>query len=99
VEVGISYDSDLEKVEKVTLEVMQEIAQLLQPHLGEYQPLILYRKFDYYSILLTVYLKVVEEEFFQHLTIKHEFIKLLHRRYRQEGITIPYPIFFFLYPH
>ncbi len=94
VEVGISYDSDLEKVEKVTLEVMQEIAQLLQPHLGDYQPLIRYGKFDYYSILLTVYLKVVEEEFFQHLTIKHEFIKLLHRRYQQEGIKLPYPIFF-----
>jgi small-conductance mechanosensitive channel len=92
--VGISYDSDLEKVEKVTLEVMQEIAQLLQPHLGNYKPLILYRKFDYYSIVLTVYLKVVEEEFFQHLTIKHEFIKLLHRRYQQEGIKIPYPILF-----
>jgi small-conductance mechanosensitive channel len=66
----------------------------LQPNLADYQPLILYRKFDYYSILLTVYLKVVEEEFFQHLTIKHEFIKLLHRRYQQEGIKLPYPIFF-----
>ena len=94
VEVGISYDSDLEKVEKVTLEVMQEIAQLLQPHLGNYKPLILYGKLDYYSIVLTVYLKVVEEEFFQHLTIKHEFIKLLHRRYQQEGIKLPYPILF-----
>jgi small-conductance mechanosensitive channel len=94
VEVGISYDSDLEKVEKVTLEVMQEIAQLLQPQLGDYQPFIRYHKFDYYSIVLTVYLKVVEEEFFQHLTIKHEFIKLLHRRYQQEGIKIPYPILF-----
>jgi small-conductance mechanosensitive channel len=94
VEIGVSYDSDLEKVEKVTLEVMQEIAVSLQPYLTDYQPLIRYRKFDYYSILLTVYLKVVEEDFFEHLTIKHEFIKLLHRRYQQEGIKIPYPISF-----
>lgn len=92
VEVGISYDSDLEKVEKITIEVMKEIAASRQPNLTDYQPLIRYGKFDYYSILLTVYLKVIEEEFFEHLTIKHEFIKRLHRRYQEEGIKIPYPI-------
>lgn len=95
VEVGISYDSDLEKVEKITLEVMREIATSYQPNLTDYQPLIRYGKFDYYSILLTVYLKVIEEDFFEHLTIKHEFIKCLHRRYQEEGIKIPYPITIF----
>jgi small-conductance mechanosensitive channel len=94
IEIGVSYDSDLEKVEEITLEVMREITKSFQPNLTDYQPLMRYEKFDYYSILLTVYLKVLEEEFFEHITIKHQFIKLLHRRYQEEGITIPYPIAF-----
>jgi small-conductance mechanosensitive channel len=42
--------------------------------------------------MLTVYLQVQEEEFFQHLEVKHEFIKKLHHRYKEEGIKISYPL-------
>ncbi len=32
------------------------------------------------------------QEFFDHLLIRHEFIKRLYKRYKLEGITIPFPI-------
>lgn len=92
VTLDVGYDSDLEKVERVTLEVAN---QLFKHNLEENiinEPFILYNKFDYFSINFTIYLKVYEQEFFEHLTIKHEFLKQLHKRYQQEGIEIPFPI-------
>jgi small-conductance mechanosensitive channel len=92
VEVGVSYDSDLEKVEDVTLSVAKEIIKFANKEELEYQPFIRYNGFDYFSINLTVYLKLTEEAFFDHVKLKHEFIKRLHQRYHQEGIKIPFPI-------
>jgi small-conductance mechanosensitive channel len=90
VEVGVSYDSDLEKVERVTLEVAKEIMRDIPGGVPKFQPFIRYHTFGYFSINFTVYMEV--KEFIDHLLIKHEFIKKLFKRYQIEGITIPYPI-------
>ena len=45
-----------------------------------------------FFINLTIYLKFQEHEFFEHLVIKHQFLKQLHQRYKAEGIKIPFPI-------
>ncbi|MBR8831150.1 MAG: hypothetical protein N5P05_003858 [Chroococcopsis gigantea SAG 12.99] len=93
VDTGVTYDSDLEQVEAVTLEVVREILDSMQPEVAKsYQPFIRYNRFDYSSIILTVYLKVQEDEFFEHIEVKHEFIKKLHQRYKDEGIKISYPL-------
>ena len=87
IEVGVSYNSDLEKVERVTLEIAREVLQEVAGGVAESEPFLRYHHFDYFRINLTVYLKV--EEFFDSLLIKHEFIKRLHQKYQQEGIDIP----------
>ncbi len=87
IEVGVSYDSDLEKVETVTLEIAREVIQEVAGGVWESEPFIRYHHFDYFRINFTVYLKV--QEFFDSLLIKHEFIKRLHQRYLDEGIEIP----------
>jgi small-conductance mechanosensitive channel len=98
IEIGIGYDSDLETVETITLEVAREVSVSPGPDTDGHFPSLLYRRFDYYGISLTVYLQVFEGKFFDHLTLKHEFIKRLHHRYRREGIPIlvpgdfPYPL-------
>jgi small-conductance mechanosensitive channel len=92
VEIGVSYDSDLDTVEKITLEVAREVSSAIPDDPRGYRPFIRYGRFDYYSIPLTVYLAVIEGEFFDHLTVKHEFIKRLHKRYRDAGITLPVPM-------
>jgi small-conductance mechanosensitive channel len=48
-----------------------------------------YQEFKDFQIQFIVFLRVVE--FFDQRLVKHEFIKRLHKRYREEGIEIPFP--------
>lgn len=90
VPVGVSYDSDLQRVEQVTTAVGREIMREVPGGVAEFDPFIRYNTFADSSITFTVILRG-REVVDQHL-IKHEFIKRLHRRYREEGIEIPFPI-------
>lgn len=90
VQVGVSYDSDLEKVEKVTIEVAKEVMQEVPGGVPTFEPVIRYHTFGDSSINFTVTLRC--KEFTDQYVIRHEFIKRLHKRYREEGIIIPFPI-------
>lgn len=90
VQVGVHYSSDLEKVEKVTIEVGKETLEALAGGVKEFDPFIRYHTFDSSSINFSVILRAYE--FVDNYLIKHEFIKRLQKRYAQEGIVIPFPI-------
>lgn len=90
VEVGVHYDSDLRKVEKVTCDVAREVVREVQGGVKEFEPFIRCHTFADFSINFTVILRC--REFVDQYLLKHEFICRLHERYRKEGITIPYPI-------
>ncbi len=90
VQVGVHYDSDLAKVEKVTMEVGEEVLKTIQGGVNSFKPFIRYHTFNNFSIDFTVILRC--QEFVDNYLIKHEFIKALHKRFREEEITIPYPI-------
>jgi small-conductance mechanosensitive channel len=90
VQVGVSYASDLEHVERVTIEVAREVLQQVEGGKKDFEPFIRYHTFDSSSINFTVILRA--EEFVNGYLLKHEFIKRLHRRYREEGIVIPFPL-------
>ncbi len=90
VEVGVHYDSDLEHVERVTLEVARETLNSHKWGVPEYDTFVIFTSFDNSSINLTVMLRA--QEYFNRFFIRSEFIKALHKRYAQEGIVIPYPI-------
>lgn len=90
VQVGVHYDSDLEHVQEVTIEVGKETMKEVTGGVEEFEPFIRYHTFDAYSINFTVILR--GKEFVDNYLIKHEFIKKLHKRYKEEGIIIPYPI-------
>jgi small-conductance mechanosensitive channel len=90
VQVGVSYQSDLEKVEKVTIEVAKEVLQETQGGVREFDPFIRYHTFSDFSINFTVILRA--KEYVDKYLITHEFIKRLHKRYLREGIEIPFPI-------
>lgn len=87
--VGVSYDSNLEQVEKVTVEVAKTIMQTVAGGVADFQPFIRYQAFEDFSINFIVYLRV--DEFFDQRLVRHEFIKQLHKRYREEEIQIPFP--------
>ncbi len=88
--VGVSYASDLERVQNVTLEVAREVLARVEGGMQEQPPIMLYREFGASSIDFVVRLKV--REFQSQGPVRHEFIKQLHRRYAAEGIEIPFPI-------
>jgi small-conductance mechanosensitive channel len=90
VQVGVSYDSDLNKVEEVTIDVSKKVLKEVQGGIPEFEPFIRYNTFDDSSINFSVILRA--REFVDQYLIKHEFIKRLHERYKKEGIVIPFPI-------
>jgi small-conductance mechanosensitive channel len=90
VEVGVSYASDLEKVEKVTIEVAKEVMKEVLGGVPGFDPFIRYNTFGDSSINFTTILRA--REYVDQYLIKHEFVKRLHRRYNEKGIEIPFPI-------
>lgn len=89
-EVGVSYDSDLAQVERVTIEVAEDVMATVAGGVPEFEPFVRYHSFGESSIDFTVILRTTEYAG-QYLVV-HEFIKRLHARYRAEGIQIPFPI-------
>ncbi len=95
INMGVAYDSDLEKVERVTLEV----ARAVQTKWDDYNPndrssalhpAVLFQDFGESSINFWAVLH--GSVYTKQLKIKHEFIKAITQRYREEGIEIPFPI-------
>ena len=90
VNLGVHYNSDLKKVERVTCEVAKQVMKEVPGGVPEFEPFIRYHTFGDFSINFTVILRA--KEFVDQYLIKHEFTKRLHERYSKEGIVIPYPI-------
>ncbi|MBL8022070.1 MAG: mechanosensitive ion channel family protein [Leptospirales bacterium] len=91
-QVGVAYNSDLALVERVTIE---EARLAMEGMYGkncfpEFEPLVRFHTFGDSSINFTVVMRA-RHTTDQHL-LKHEFIKALTARYRQERIEIPFPI-------
>ena len=90
VPVGVSYESNLEQVEEVTIVVAKEVMQNCPGGVPEFEPFICYQDFDDFRVNFIVYLRV--KEFLHQRFIKHEFLKRLHNRYQAENIEIPFLI-------
>ena len=89
VPVGVAYDSDLDQVERVTLEVASSVMQQVDEAV-DIPPAVRFHTFGESSIDFNVTLH--SSQFDHQFLIKHEFIKALTKRYREEGIEIPYPV-------
>ncbi|HMI79906.1 MAG TPA: mechanosensitive ion channel domain-containing protein [Ferruginibacter sp.] len=89
VEVGISYDSDIDHVEKVTKEVIKETLMEAESGVKDFEPVIRFFAFGESSIRIKAVLRV--NNYDAQFAVKSEFIKKLLARYNQEGITIPFP--------
>lgn len=90
IRIGVSYDSDLEKVEKVVIEAGVEMMKHVEGGVPEFKPFIRYHTFNDFSIDFDLILR--SKEVTNQYLIKHEFIKRIHRRFKEEGIKIPFPI-------
>jgi len=85
VQVGVGYDSDLTIVERISLEVAREVLQVVPGGVRSFEPALRYHTFSDASIDFTVVLRA--QDIGNRDTVKHEFIKRLHDRYRAEGVS------------
>jgi small-conductance mechanosensitive channel len=90
VNLGVRYGSDLEQVERVTLEVARETQRAVPGAVAGFEPQVRFHTFAESSIGLTVVLRA--REFAATHAVRHDFVKRLHARYDREGIVIPFPI-------
>ena len=88
--VGVHYNSDLAKVERVTVEVAEKLQKQVTGAVQDFKPFVRFHAFNNSSIDFSIILRA--QEFTDTFLMKHEFLKALHARYAQEGIVIPFPI-------
>jgi small-conductance mechanosensitive channel len=88
---GISYDSDLDKVEKIALE---ETEKIMKKHSSidpkKYPPTVRFNEFGDSNIKFNIWFNVKQAK--DQFREKHELIKSLKKRFDKEGIVIEYPI-------
>lgn len=90
VEVSVHYSSDLVRVQQIAREVAVHILHTVEGAQAEFEPKVNFHTFGDSGIGFTVVLRATE--FAQHFTLKSEFIKALHQRFKDENICIPFPI-------
>ncbi len=88
---GVSYDSDLDKVEKVTIKAAKEILKETKGGVQDFEPSVRFTAFGDNNILFTVSMKINVEQA-DKAFVTHELMKALIREYKKEGIEISYPV-------
>ena len=87
---GVAYESDLKKVERVTLGVAKEIQNTVPGAMKDFEPGFRYREFGDSNINFVTILRI--EKPMDRFVVRNEFIKALKQRYDKEKIEISWPI-------
>ncbi len=89
---GVSYESDLARVEAVCIEVGQEVLQSLPDSVvvRSFAPLVRFREFADSNVNFIVILRAKDRG--STFLLTHEYMKRLHARFANEGIEINYPV-------
>jgi len=85
VEISVEYRSDLNRVEKITKEVIRETLNEVKGGVKDFEPVIGFSDFGESSIKMKAILRV--NQFADQFAVKSEFIKKLLVRYNLEGIN------------
>src|SRR2546425_3320107 len=88
--VGVHYHSDLGSVESVTLDVARGVQRTVAGAVAEAEPVLRFLGFGDSSIQLNVTLRA--RDFTGMGEVRHQVLKRVQSRFRQEGIIIPYPV-------
>jgi len=88
--IGVSYSSDPEKVEKILVEEAKEAVGKIPGLLGDPEPFIRFIPgFGDSSLDFTLICQV--QEFVDQYLAQHELRKRIFKRFKEEGIDIPFP--------
>ncbi|MCS6935964.1 MAG: mechanosensitive ion channel family protein [Candidatus Bipolaricaulota bacterium] len=88
--VGVSYDSDPEHVERVLLEIAKGAQGQVSGMEESVEPVVRFTGFGESALefVLIVRVKAFQDQF----TVAHELRKRIFKRFREEGIEIPFPV-------
>jgi small-conductance mechanosensitive channel len=86
---GVDYSSDLEKVEKVVLDVTKKIIKKTEGASKDYPPAVRFNEFADSNINFGIILSA--QSYGEHFKLKHELIKALKKRFDKEKIEISAP--------
>ena len=90
ISIGVSYSSDPEKVEKILVEEAKKAVGEIPGLLGEPEPFVRFIPgFGESSLDFTLICQV--KEFVDQYLAQHELRKRIFKRFRDEGIEIPFP--------
>jgi small-conductance mechanosensitive channel len=89
VEGSVSYDSDLDRVEVVVLDEAVKLMGEPDFKVEEFVPFVRFYAFADSGILFRVFLRT--HTFQDQFALRHLYMKRLHKRFKTEGIEIPYP--------
>ncbi len=87
---GVSYDSDLERVEHVCKEEMQRLLEGDDRAVKDYGSYFAYESFDDSNV--TFYLFLQARDRIASFEVQSELIRMVHQRFHEEGIVINYPM-------
>lgn len=90
VNCGVSYDSDLNQVEEVALDVARQLVADLDEAVKSFEPWFGFERFGDSNIDFWVWLQATDR--IASFKVQSELIKRLHARLKKEGITINYPV-------
>lgn len=88
--VGVAYENDLERVERVTLAAVQEVQTSVAGAVPDFQPQVRFTGFTDSSVTLNVVMRATS--FQEQFLLRHELVKRLHARFQAEGIEVPLPM-------
>lgn len=90
VNVGVAYDSDLERVAEIAVEVGEKLQADDSRATDGYSPRLVYMAFGESSIDFQLWLSARNWE--ATFALRDAFIRKLHARFNEEGVTIPFPM-------
>ena len=90
VDVGVAYDSDLDEVASVALEVAEAVQSEDHRAAEGYKPRLVYVAFGESSVDFRVWLRGNRWE--HTFGLRDAFIRALHTRFKEADITIPFPM-------
>lgn len=89
VEGSVAYDSDLEKVEWILIEIGKKILTENEGGIKDFEPAVRFYAFGDSAILFRLILAC--ESYQYQFALTHQCIKLIHKTFKEQGIEIPFP--------
>ena len=90
VKCNVSYNSDLDKVEKITLEVARKIQKSVEGADPDYEPLVRFNEFGLYNISFNAILGI--KDYASRYRVTHEFMKAIKAAFDKNKIEIAVPM-------